>query len=133
MLPVITITVAKMIHWIGLIKVSNLPIIKDYKKYILPLEKTIKNNLEIGKILDINLTPNYIYYDNIKNNKYYVLGVSVLKKKSYILPVKNEYISIEKINSILKNSNYQLQKIILNYFKKFKLPITKNNFKFRNR
>ena len=76
------------------------------------LEKTIKNNIEIGKLLNINLIPNYIYYDEIKDNKYNIIGISVFKKSSYSLPIKFELLTKEQINNIMKkyNTNYVLVK-----------------------
>lgn len=71
----------------------ELPITSNIDNYLQSFDETLKNLLEINKILDknMNLIPTSIYYDKITDNEINVISIKTNGK--YVIPVKAESIN----------------------------------------
>ena len=92
---------------------NNIPLVKNINKYIYDLNSSIKLYLSINKLIKINFKPNYIYYNNYKDNKYNVIGMSVINQDALFLPVINQKFTEKELNKIFTKYNLiiQLKKI----------------------
>ena len=107
---------------------DNIPLIKNIKKYIFDLESSLKMYLTLDKLIEINLKPNYIYYSSFSDNKYNVIGLSIINQDALFLPVVNQKITENNLKNMLKKYKliFQLKKI--NNIKEIDKAFIENNF-----
>ena len=89
--------------------IPSIPLIKNINKYISSLDNTIKNYLNLNKLLQFNFIPKYIYYNSYEKDKYNIIGFSIFEQISNIVPVKEEKISRIKLENIYKKYKISIQ------------------------
>ena len=92
---------------------ENIPIIKNINKYLYDLESNIKVYLTIDKLIKINFKPSYIYYNNFQDNKYNIIGISIVNQDALFLPIVNQKFTEKELNKLLNKYKliFQLKKI----------------------
>ena len=108
--------------------INTIPIIKKLDKYKKSLNSSLENYILINKSLDIDYMPKYLYYDEIQNKKYNIIGFSIFLQENNILEIIEEKLTRDSINKLINKLG--IKKIELKKLKKIKeleeLLISKN-------